>query len=215
MRAAIPTIIFVTLLVAISVVLAGVASALALALPDAEHLDADMASLIRADYSADPEGRRLAPLSNEIVEVVRQDERNLQEEIAGVEIVPVFILDPSSDSGPVDSDSESPAPSPTPEDTPTPAPASAPTSTPTPGPAYTPTPIPVDSDGDGVPDADDNCPKVSNSDQGDNDGDGLGDACDPDDDNDGIPDTSDKCPELPNSDRADQDADGCPRGPER
>ncbi len=206
MRAAIPTTIFVTLLVAISVVLAGVASALALARPDAEHLDADLASLIRADYSADPEGARLAPLGEGIIDAVRQDERNLQEEIAGVEIVPVFILDSSSDSG-------LPAPSPTPEDTPAPAPASTPTATPTPVPTPTPTPIPVDSDSDGVPDADDNCPKVSNSDQGDNDGDGLGDACDPDDDNDGIPDTSDKCPELPNSDRADQSRDGCPRGP--
>ena len=207
MRAAIPTTIFVTLLVAMSVVLAGVASALALARPDAERLDADLASLIRADYSADPEGTRLAPLDEGIIEDVRQDQRNLQEEIAGVEIVPVFILDASSDSGPGDSDSGSPAPSPTPEDTPTSAPEDTPT------PTHTPTPMTVDSDGDGVPDADDNCPNISNSDQDDNDGDGLGDACDPDDDNDGVPDSRDKCPELPNSDLADKSRDGCPRGP--
>ena len=147
MRAAIPTTIFVTLLVAMSVVLAGVASALALARPDAERLDADLASLIRADYSADPEGTRLAPLDEGIIEDVRQDQRNLQEEIAGVEIVPVFILDASSDSGPGDSDSGSPAPSPTPEDTPTSAPEDTPTSAPedTPTPTHTPTPMTVDS----------------------------------------------------------------------
>ena len=35
----------------------------------------------------------------------------------------------------------------------------------------------------------DNCPSVDNPDQTDTDGDGAGDACDPDDDNDGMPDT--------------------------
>jgi hypothetical protein len=35
-----------------------------------------------------------------------------------------------------------------------------------------------DEDGDGVPDAEDNCPDVENSDQADTDGDGTGDACD-------------------------------------
>ncbi len=47
----------------------------------------------------------------------------------------------------------------------------------------------LDSDGDGIPDASDNCPSVANVDQANNDGDSLGDACDPDDDNDGLTDT--------------------------
>lgn len=37
---------------------------------------------------------------------------------------------------------------------------------------------PADADGDGVPDAQDNCPTVSNSNQSDSDGDGVGNACD-------------------------------------
>jgi endonuclease/exonuclease/phosphatase family metal-dependent hydrolase len=45
-----------------------------------------------------------------------------------------------------------------------------------------------DGDGDGVRDIDDNCPGVYNPQQGDLDGDGIGDACDSDRDGDGIPD---------------------------
>lgn len=37
----------------------------------------------------------------------------------------------------------------------------------------------VDRDGDGIPSAEDNCPDVSNVNQADYDGDGIGDACDP------------------------------------
>ena len=39
-------------------------------------------------------------------------------------------------------------------------------------------PCPLDSDGDGIPDSTDNCDFVSNVDQADNDGDGIGNACD-------------------------------------
>lgn len=36
-----------------------------------------------------------------------------------------------------------------------------------------------DTDGDGVPDGEDNCPNIPNSDQADADGDGFGDVCEP------------------------------------
>jgi Tol biopolymer transport system component len=89
----------------------------------------------------------------------------------------------------------------------------------------------VDTDSDGVPDPDDNCPMLSNADQGDSDGDErgnacdncpdapnfnqansdgdpMGDACDPDDDNDTVLDASDNCPTVANTGGQEDDADG-------
>jgi thrombospondin type 3 repeat protein len=68
---------------------------------------------------------------------------------------------------------------------------------------------PNDQDRDGYPDSCDNCPYLSNPDQGDRDRDGVGDACDPDCggsdfsrgpdlDHDGIVDCADNCLYVPN-----------------
>jgi len=67
-----------------------------------------------------------------------------------------------------------------------------------------------DVDSDSVHDGVDNCPNISNPDQADNDGDGMGDACDSDDDNDGVPDLTDNCQFVVNPDQADND--GIPPG---
>ncbi|RME43633.1 MAG: hypothetical protein D6795_19160 [Deltaproteobacteria bacterium] len=79
-----------------------------------------------------------------------------------------------------------------------------------------------DPDRDGVCTAEDNCPETSNPGQEDCDGDGAGDACDPqgdtDHDTDGVCDAQDNCPGDPNPDQSDTDGDdvgdacdNCPR----
>ncbi len=65
-----------------------------------------------------------------------------------------------------------------------------------------------DTDGDGILNDADNCPTIANADQADNDGDALGDVCDPDDDNDGVLDAVDNCPFVANADQKDFDNDG-------
>src|ERR1700687_1606170 len=98
----------------------------------------------------------------------------------------------------------------------------------------------IDPDGDGIPtvgnapctgdatvNCDDNCPAVSNGDQKDTDGDGVGDACDScndlthpdgcvdangdptgDRDHDGVIDDDDNCPTVANPGQEDTDGDG-------
>jgi hypothetical protein len=51
----------------------------------------------------------------------------------------------------------------------------------------------ADPDGDELLDCEDNCPLAANADQADFDGDGLGDACDPDVDGDAVANDDDLC----------------------
>jgi Tol biopolymer transport system component len=76
--------------------------------------------------------------------------------------------------------------------------------------AHKPCEGPSDTDGDTMPDDSDNCPNMSNLDQADADGDGIGDLCDGDydTDGDGDPNDTDNCPDTGNADQLDGDGDG-------
>ena len=72
----------------------------------------------------------------------------------------------------------------------------------------------IDTDEDNIPDEDDNCPNVANTNQADSDNDGLGNACDAclndagnDVDNDKICGDIDNCPLVANTNQADSDED--------
>lgn len=63
-----------------------------------------------------------------------------------------------------------------------------------------------DIDLDGVPNSSDNCPKIANSDQADENVNGVGDMCD-DFDQDGVYNAVDNCPVIPNQYQEDKDGD--------
>ena len=65
----------------------------------------------------------------------------------------------------------------------------------------------TDQDNDGIADSTDNCPAIANPQQDNNDGDSLGDACDPDDDNDAVDDATDNCPYIVNPSQTNTDGD--------
>ena len=68
----------------------------------------------------------------------------------------------------------------------------------------------ADTDMDNIWDGVDNCPSISNADQADVDGNGIGDVCDPDIDGDGVANAMDNCPSIANADQLNTDgaADG-------
>src|SRR5438309_8179221 len=135
MRRPTSSLVTIALVVAISVFLAFLASSLALARPQTGTLKASLKSGLFADYSADPLGIRLAPLSEKLIEASRRDTRNLEQRGNGpVELVDIFRV-----SGNVPATPTAPPPSPAPTTTPAPA-ETPPAGELTFGPGATPTP---------------------------------------------------------------------------
>ncbi|MEK7068989.1 MAG: thrombospondin type 3 repeat-containing protein [Patescibacteria group bacterium] len=70
-----------------------------------------------------------------------------------------------------------------------------------------PTYVVADTDGDGIQDTRDDCPSVANTDQKDENSNGVGDVCE-DFDQDGFANKQDNCPDAPNANQMDTDGDG-------
>jgi hypothetical protein len=151
----------VGLLIVVSMLLAGVASTLALARDGAGTLDADLDALITADYGADPRDG-LAPLDPELIDDARRDESQLRASGSDVELVQVhrttpyegFVVDADPDPTPAvgvpgGTQTATPKPGTTPRSsTGTPSatpPSGSPGDTPTPTPGSGPTPPPTDT----------------------------------------------------------------------
>src|SRR5881396_3771691 len=109
MRRPTSSLVTIALVVALSVFLAFLASSLALARPQTGTLKASLKSGIFADYSVDPPGIRLAPLSEKLIEASRRDSRNLEQRggNGSVELVDIFRV-----SGNVPATPTAPPPSP-------------------------------------------------------------------------------------------------------
>ncbi len=143
--------ILAAIVVALAMLLASAASGYALNRDNVGELGADLGSFIKADYSADPDGIRIAPLSEGVGEDARNDEENLtQEDGPGdqiVSIVPISRIDPDPPAAVANPATPSPRPlvSPpvAPTATATPAPTDAPTLAPTVAPTAPPTNAPT------------------------------------------------------------------------
>jgi outer membrane biosynthesis protein TonB len=149
-RTAVPNGIIVALILAVSVVMAGAASTLALHRPDLDSLDASLEPRISADYSRDDDHLTFAPLDEAVISVAQDD--GTQGTSNDVEILEPFRLQPPEDAGDEPSTSPTPTPTPAASETPQPSVTSGsstpmtrtftPTPTPTPTPKPTPTPNP-------------------------------------------------------------------------
>src|SRR5207249_4049861 len=115
MRRPTSSLVTIGLVVAMSVLLAFVASTLALARPQTGTLKASLESRLAADYSKDSLGIRLAPLSERIIDASRRDSQNLERRGGNgpVELVDIFRV-----SGNVPATPTMSPPSPTPIVTP-------------------------------------------------------------------------------------------------
>src|SRR4029450_5595024 len=145
MRRPTSSLVTIALVVLMSVLLAFIASTLALQRPRTGTLAASLKSGLSADYSADPHGIRLAPLSQELIEAARRDDRALEQRPNGVELVQIFRAnDRPGPTGTTPPPSAPPGANPPPVPNP---PAGTPVAgpfgpAPTAGPSATPTPPP-------------------------------------------------------------------------